>query len=98
LLDERNVEFDVIEYLDQPLDRAMLIRILDLVNLPPREMVRRDANFAELVTDPAALDDPAAVVDLLLAYPVLMQRPIGILGDQAIVARPAERILELLNV
>ncbi|MDG2428736.1 MAG: ArsC/Spx/MgsR family protein [Acidimicrobiales bacterium] len=76
----------------------MLIRILDLVNLSPSEMVRRDANFAELGVDPDSLDDPTAVVDLLLAYPILMQRPIGVLGENAIVARPAERILDLLNV
>lgn len=76
----------------------MLIRILDLVNLSPSEMVRRDANFAELGVDPDSLDDPTTVVDLLLAYPILMQRPIGVLGENAIVARPAERILDLLNV
>ena len=76
----------------------MLIRILDLVNLSPSEMVRRDTNFAELGVDPDSLDDPTTVVDLLLAYPILMQRPIGVLGENAIVARPAERILDLLNV
>jgi len=37
------------------------------------------------------------VVDLLLAHPALMQRPVGLLGDRAVVARPSERILDLLD-
>ena len=47
--------------------------------------------------DPTTLDDPAIVIDLISAHPGLMQRPIGILGDRAVVARPADRILELLD-
>ena len=60
-------------------------------------MVRRDAAFAETGVDEDALDDPDAVVDLLLAHPALMQRPVGLLGDRAVVARPSERILGLLD-
>ena len=60
-------------------------------------MVRRDAAFTETGVDEDALDDPDAVVDLLLAHPALMQRPVGLLGDRAVVARPSERILDLLD-
>ncbi|MBJ31722.1 MAG: hypothetical protein CL442_01080 [Acidimicrobiaceae bacterium] len=60
-------------------------------------MVRRDAAFVETGIDEDALDDPDAVVDLLLAHPTLMQRPVGLLGDRAVVARPSERILDLLE-
>lgn len=60
-------------------------------------MVRRDAAFAETGADEGSLDDAGAVVDLLLAHPALMQRPIGLLGDRAVVARPSERILNLLD-
>lgn len=60
-------------------------------------MVRRDAAFTETGVDEDALDDPDAVVDLLLAHPALMQRPVGLLGDRAVVARPSERILGLLD-
>ncbi len=60
-------------------------------------MVRRDAAFNDLAIDPATLDDRSTVVDLLVAHPSLMQRPIAVLGDRAVVARPSERVLELLD-
>ena len=75
----------------------MLAHILDLVDETPIDMVRRDATFIDLAVDPATLEDPSEVVDLLAAHPSLMQRPVAILGDRAVVARPSERILELLD-
>ena len=75
----------------------MLMHILDLVDEAPADMVRRDATFTDLSVDPARLEDPSEVVDLLTAHPSLMQRPVAILGDRAVVARPSERILELLD-
>ena len=75
----------------------MLAHILDLVDETPTDMVRRDATFTDLAVDPATLEDPAEVVNLLAAHPSLMQRPVAILGDRAVVARPSERILELLD-
>ena len=50
-----------------------------------------------LAVDPATLEEPSEVVNLLAAHPSLMQRPVAILGDRAVVARPSERILELLD-
>jgi len=47
--------------------------------------------------DPARLVDAADVVDLLLEHPTLMQRPIGVRGKRAVIARPAELILDLLD-
>ena len=75
----------------------MLAHILDLVDETPTDMVRRAATFTDLAVDPATLEDPSEVVDLLAAHPSLMQRPGAILGDRAVVARPSERILELLD-
>ena len=83
--------------MDEPLDRDLLVRILDMVDLGPAEMIRRGDAFDALNVDPTSLDDPAAVVDLISAHPGLMQRPIGILGDRAVVARPADRILDLVD-
>ena len=51
----------------------------------------------DLAVDPAKLEDPSEVADLLAAHPSLMQRPVAILGDRAVVARPSERILKLLD-
>ena len=64
---------------------------------PPAELVRKDKNFAELGLDPADYESADAVIDLLLEHPKLMQRPIFVVGDRAVICRPSERVLELLD-
>lgn len=97
ILRERGVDCEVIEYLKQPLDRAALERILDLLGGEPAALVRKDKRFAELGLDAAAHTTRAAVVELLLAHPELMERPVIIRGGRAVIARPSERVLELLG-
>jgi arsenate reductase (glutaredoxin) len=95
-LRERGVEFDVIEYLKTPLDRAGLERVMDMLPNPPADLVRKDKNFEALGLDANQYVTREAVIDLLLQHPVLMQRPIIIRGKTAVLARPSEKVLELL--
>ena len=97
ILRDRDVEFDVIEYLKQPLSRDDLIRFLDLLPNEPADLVRKDKNFKELNLDASDYIGHEAVVDLLLQHPVLMQRPVIVCGEQAVIARPSEKVLELLD-
>lgn len=97
ILAERDVAADVVEYLKTPLDRATLERILALLGGPPADLVRKDKRFKELGLDPAAYVSHEQVVDVLLAHPELMERPVIIRGDRAVIARPSERVLELLD-
>jgi len=96
ILRERDVEFDVVEYLKAPPDRATLERMLDLLPDPPADLVRKDKRFRELGLDPAATETRDAVIEVLLAHPELMQRPVVVIGDRAVVARPSDKVLELL--
>jgi arsenate reductase len=96
ILRERGVEFDVVEYLKTPLDRAGFERILDAVPDPPADLVRKDKRFTELGLRAGDHTTREAVIVLLLAHPELMQRPIVFRGARAMIARPAEKVLELL--
>ena len=93
---ERGVEIDVIEYLKTPLDRAGFERVMNLLPNPPADLVRKDKNFEALGLDANNYVTREAVIDLLLQHPVLMQRPIIIKGQKAVLARPSEKVLELL--
>jgi arsenate reductase len=95
-LRERGVEFDVIEYLKTPLDRATFERLFSLLPNPPADLVRKDKNFESLGLDANNYVTREAVIDLLLQHPVLMQRPIIVRGQKAVLARPSEKVLELL--
>jgi arsenate reductase len=86
-LSERPLAVEVVEYLKQPLDRDGFGAILDILEDPPRDLVRHDARFKELGLDPSAYDDRDAVIDLLVEHPELMQRPIVVRGGRAVIAR-----------
>ena len=97
ILRERGVEFDVIEYLQEGLGREDLERFLDLLSDPPSGLVRKDKHFQELGLDPDAYETRGAVIALLLEHPKLMQRPIVIRGERAVIARPSQKVEELLD-
>lgn len=96
ILGERAVDAEVIRYLEAPLAREDFDRILDILVDPPADLVRKDKRFAELGLDAADYQTREQVVELLLEHPVLMQRPIVIRDGKALIARPSERVLELL--
>jgi arsenate reductase len=98
LLRAQGVEFDTVEYLKTPLDRMTLERIVAMLEGPPAELVRRDRRFEELRLKAANYVSAEAVVALLLKHPELMQRPVVVKGGKAVIARPPERLLPLLEV
>jgi arsenate reductase len=96
MLRARDVEFDIIEYLKDHPTRETLGKIIDMLDGPVADLVRKDKRFKELKLSPADYVDKNAVVALLLEHPELMQRPIVIRGKRAIIARPQEKLEALL--
>jgi arsenate reductase len=96
ILEERGVEADYIRYLETAPTRADLEDVLvKLGTDDPRDIVRaKEPVYAELGLDGA---DRGQLLDAMVAHPILIQRPIVIHGDRAVVARPPERLLELLD-
>jgi arsenate reductase (glutaredoxin) len=97
ILRERGVDTDVVEYLKAPPDRAALERIVDAIPNPPGDLVRKDKRFKELGLDPADYTSRDTVVELLLVHPELMERPVVFRGERAVIARPSEIVLELIE-
>ena len=94
LLAERGVDVDYIRYLENTPTRADLEAVLVKLGTDnPRDIVRaKEPIYAELGLDGADRDQ---LLDAMVAHPILIQRPIVIHGDRAVVARPPERLLEL---
>lgn len=97
ILRERGVAYDVVEYLTRPPDQATLERFLDLLTTPPADLVRKDKRFKELGLHTADYSTRAQVVALLLEHPELMERPVVVRGQRAVIARPSEKVLEILD-
>lgn len=93
LLDERGVSFDRVDYLTDGLSEATLAAVLRKAGLRPREVVRMKEPGARQLP----LDDDAAVLSALASHPELLQRPLVVRGGRAVLARPPEKVLELLD-
>jgi arsenate reductase (glutaredoxin) len=98
LIEDQGEPYTVVEYLKTPPDRPTLEAILARLEGPPIELVRTDdPAFRELGMDKKALASPAEVADFLIAHPELMQRPVVLRGDTAVIARPPELVARVLD-
>jgi arsenate reductase len=95
LLDERGVRAEIIRYLDTPPTCPDLERLMQLLEIDdPRQMMRTgEPMYTELGLSDASPDD---LIHAITMHPILLERPIFVVGDRAVVARPPERVLELL--
>ena len=97
ILGERGVDAEVVEYLKVNPSRADLERIVAAIPDPPAALVRKDKRFAELGLDASDYETSERVIALLLEHPELMERPVVFVGERAVIARPSEKVLELLD-
>ena len=95
ILAERGVEADYVRYLEQAPSRKEIESVLALLGTDdPRSIMRTgEARYKEL--DLAGADRDA-LLDAMVANPILIERPIVIRGDRAVVGRPPENVLDLL--
>ena len=88
-------EIEVIEYLENPPTAEQLRSVVALLDLTARDLVREgEVVFRDLDVDLSALSDDT-VIELIVANPILMQRPIVVGNGKAIIGRPPENVLEL---
>ena len=96
IAEELGIDADVVLYIKEPPDEETLREIIAKLEDPPTDLVRRDSKFKKLeLTD----DDVATVdqiVDILVKHKQLLQRPLVVTADTAIIGRPKERVRELL--
>ena len=98
ILEERGVDANVVRYLDTPPDRATLERILDAISDEPIALVRTgDDKFKAAGLTKSDVQTRDQVIDVLLKHPEVMERPVVFVGERAVIARPSEKVLELLD-
>ncbi len=96
-LREHNIEFEIVEYLKTPLNKATLGSVLNMADDPPEAFVRKDHNFEKLGLNASDYTSAEAVVELLLEHPILMQRPVIVRNGRAVITRSPEKIKHLLE-
>jgi arsenate reductase len=97
LIRNAGIEPIVIEYLQQPPDRATLIDLIGRAGLTVREAVRQKGTpYAELGLDSPSITDDQ-LLDAMLAHPILINRPFVVTPIGVRLCRPSELVLEILD-
>lgn len=95
LMQENGVEPVIRLYLEDPPDAAELRRLLDLLGQPVTALLRKgEAEYKEHFA--AIAGDATACLELLACYPKVIERPVVIAGNRAVLGRPPENVLALL--
>ena len=95
-LKESGVDFDAVDYYVDPIPKKKLFELLNKMRMQPRDLLRaREPIYKTLRLAERDLSDEE-IVDLMVKHPDLIQRPIVEKGARAILARPADRLKEIL--
>ena len=97
IAEELGVDADIVIYQKTPPDRATLEAIIAKLVDPVINLVRRDSQFAKLGLSDADVGTAQQVIEVLLRHKMLLQRPLVVTEDRAIIGRPKERVRELLS-
>ena len=97
IAEELGVDHEVVVYRRDPPDEATLREIIGKLDDPPTDLVRRDSLFKKLELSDGDVQTVDQVVATILANKMIMQRPLVVTADRAIIGRPKERIRELLG-
>jgi arsenate reductase (glutaredoxin) len=97
LLTERGVEFERVDYHVDPLPEEKIRELLSKAGLRPADVLRRkEPEYESLGLGERSVGDDELIA-LMAEHPGLLQRPIVERGERAVLARPVERVLELLD-
>ena len=95
LLEDRGLAFEVVEYLKTPPSRDELAAVLAKLGMTAEALVRKGEDIYKAEFKGRSLTE-AEWLDALVAHPALIERPIVVCGERAVIGRPPEKVLELL--
>ncbi len=95
LLNKSGKKFEVVKYLEDSLDKEELTHIIALLNISPIQLVRKEETIWKADYKGRKLTD-SEIIDIMLKHPKLIQRPIVIHHDKAVIGRPPELILDII--
>ena len=94
-LEESGKDFEVVKYLENIPSKEELVNIIGLLGIKPIELVRKNEAIWKEKFKGKELTD-SEVIEAMLEYPKLIERPIVVNGDKAVIGRPTENILDII--
>jgi arsenate reductase len=96
MLKESGVDFDTVDYYVDPIPKPKLLALLKKLGMKPRDLLRTKETIYKTLKLGERDASDEEIVDLMTKHPDLIQRPIVERGSRAVLARPAERLKEIL--
>jgi len=96
IIESKNINFEIVQYLKKPISKSELRNILKLLNIPPIELIRKNESVYKNFFKGKDLSNDQWL-DVLCENPILIERPIVIKDNQALIGRPPEKVLNLFD-
>ena len=102
ILETHKNDSQVIKYQDKPLDKIKFTKIIKIINVKPEELIRRESktwieNFKPLEDDGHIFNDDS-LIDIMIEYQDIIERPIIINGQKVVIGEPAKRIFDITPI
>ena len=96
ILNKKKLDIDIIEYLKSPLECSEISNLLKKLGYTARDLLRRgeDIYKNKKLSDKSLTDD--FLIDIMSKNPILIERPIVVCNDKAVIGRPPEKVLDIL--
>ena len=96
LLREAGIEPTIIEYLKTPLEKDVLKNISQLLDLRPKDFVRKTEKYFKDNDLSKSLEDDDKILEAMSLFPKIIERPIVVSGQEAVIGRPPENVQKLI--
>ena len=98
ILEKTKKSFTIVNYIKEGLNKESLEDILKILQMQPQDIIRKnDKNFVKLGLKKEQLSDKELIIKTIIENPKIMQRPIVIINNKGVIARPPEKILTILK-
>ena len=95
ILESNNKDYEIFLYLQETLDKKSIKNLLDILGLNPKEILRSgEVEYKENKLSQYSTEDEA-LIDFMIKYPKIIERPIVIRGNKGVIGRPPENVLRL---
>ena len=96
LLEEKNIKLKVVKYLDQNFDKQSLGKLLDIIGKKPSDALRKNEEIWKKHLNRKNIGEDE-ILELMIQYPKLIERPIVVYGNKGVIARPIENLIDFIN-
>ncbi len=96
LLQEKNLKFKVVKYLDENFDKQSLGIVLDIIGKKPSDALRKNEEIWKKQLNSKNIGEDE-ILELMIQHPKLIERPIIVYGNKGVMARPLENLIDFIN-